>query len=498
MTPKASFSTLETISTTSKTSKFQLQETTIDNSDSITHDDQINVDDPTAITQRRALGSQELLMLPRQYGPHLEAAPSNQPFPQMSHISTILLSATPSIETLSKAIDEAMESHPLLRCYVEGDGEPDRRIDAFQMVREGDPNPCTFVCPSWEESGFSHENVLTTIDVIDENDGSDDLTPLESSWQKAFATNLDSGDNWCHVNQGPLWKVELHRQAKGGDKDLPCALVFTFNHAISDQSSANMLMDQILSNMASIEEHGGIQNKAVKQTIPVSMEESVLGMKQSFSDVQTDGMSLNTATYVAGKAAEGFRSPVILPDDKQTDGNGILGAMTIISGKAPGGESDEERKSTVQFRSLSESTMKALLGKCKENAVTLSNVLSAAMAYTATDFISNGTNNKNEERNYKVLQSLDMRRFGSKLDNCDTVACMAGSHDLMLGPLPDNSGEKMRKSSSPDKETKFWELVKDSKLQTKEFIDSNGPQEATRVFDFAMTISDMNNLVVSE
>ena len=209
-------------------------------------------------------------------------------------------------------------------------------------------------------------------------------------------------------------------------------------------------------------------------------------------------MSLNTATYVAGKAAEGFRSPVILPDDKQTDGNGILGAMTIISGKAPGGESDEERKSTVQFRSLSESTMKALLGKCKENAVTLSNVLSAAMAYTATDFISNGTNNKNEERNYKVLQSLDMRRFGSKLDNCDTVACMAGSHDLMLGPLPDNSGEKMRKSSSPDKETKFWELVKDSKLQTKEFIDSNGPQEATRVFDFAMTISDMNNLVVSE
>ena len=40
-------------------------------------------------TQTRPLGSQELLMLPRQYGPHLEK-PTTKPFPQMSHVSTAL------------------------------------------------------------------------------------------------------------------------------------------------------------------------------------------------------------------------------------------------------------------------------------------------------------------------------------------------------------------------------------------------------------------------
>ena len=29
----------------------------------------------------------------------------------------------------------------------------------------------------------------------------------------------------------------------------------------------------------------------------------------------------------------------------------------------------------------------------------------------------------------------------------------------------------------------------------KEFVASGGPEQATRVFDFAMTIADLNNLV---
>ena len=444
--------------------------------------------DSAATTQRRALGSQELLMLPRQYGPHLEK--KNDPFPQMSHVSTVTLSATPAIETLSKAIDEAMESHPLLRCYIEGDGEPDQRIDAFQMVREGEPNPCTFVCPPLEESNLSSKDVLTIIDVE-----GDDVTSLDSSWNSKFCSNLDSGADWCDVTKGPLWKVELHRLTKGG-LDAPCALVFTFNHAVSDQSSANMLMDHIVTNMASIEENGTVRDKAIKQKLPLSMEDSVLGMNQSFSDVKTDGMSLNTVGYVAGKAAEGFRSPVILPDSNDQDsGNDILGALTIITGNTPGGESNEERKSTVQFRSLSEDTTNALLKKCKENGVTMSNLLSAAMAFTSSDFIDGGNESAKKDRNYKVLQSLDMRRFGSKLDSCESIGCMAGSHDLMLGPLPDRIGEKLRSAPNTELKKKFWDLAKESKSQTIKFIESDGPLEATRVFDFAMTISDMNNLV---
>ena len=438
-------------------------------------------------TLTRSLGSQELLMLPRQYKPSLEKG--NDPFPQMSHCSTSILSSTPSIEVLSQAIDEAMASHPLLRCHVQGDGEPTKRIDLFNMVREGEPNPCTFVCPPLEESELSSKDVLSVVDV------EGDRNALDASWKDKFATNIDSGSDWCDVNNGPLWKVELHRLTNYTE-DSPCALMFTFNHAISDQSSANMLTDHIVSNMAAIEKDGSIKKKAIRNEVPISMEDSIFGMNKRFSNVQADDMSLDTVAYVAGKAAEGFRSPVILPDDvdedNKEDGSGILGALTIISGNAPGGESDEERKSTTQFRSLSEEATSSLLQKCRQKGLTMSNVLSAAMALTSSDFIDNG-DAKGQSRNYKVLQSLDMRRFGAALDNCESVACMAGSHDLMLGPLSDRSGKKIRTQDNVEEE--FWKLANESKEQTVDFIESGGPQQATRVFDFAMTISDMNNLV---
>lgn len=459
-------------------------------SEIITSTDVVGSNSVSSQTQTRALGSQELLMLPRQYKVALDKG--DDPFPQMSHVSTAILSATPSIESLQIAIDEAMASHPLLRCHIEGDGEPEKRIDLFQMVREGEPNPCTFTCPPVEESTLSSGDVLTVIDV----DG-DSRDALDSSWKSKFTTNLDSGTDWCNVEKGPLWKAELFR-LKDGNTDSPCALMFTFNHAISDQSAANMLTEQIVSDLVDVEKSGKVQKNAVRNEIPISMEESVLGLGKTFSDVKAEDFSLDTVKYVAGKAAEGFKSPVILPDDPDSidkdDGSGLLGALTIISGNAPGGEGEIDRKSTAQFRSLSKDATSALLKKCKENGLSVSNVLSAAMAITSSDFIDNGKV-VGEKRNYKVLQSLDMRRFGASLDSCESVACMAGSHDLMIGPLPDRFGKKLRTSQDFSISNQFWDYAKECKKQTLDFIDGGGPQQATRVFDFAMTISDMNNLV---
>ena len=434
--------------------------------------------------QRRVLGSQELLMLPRQYAPNKDVT-----FPQMNHVSCTVLSATPDEDTLCQAIDEAITSHPLLQAHVQGDGEPDERIDLFQMVRKGEPNPCTFVVN--EENMFTSKDVLTVVNV-DENDG---RQALDTSWKGAFHRDLDDG-SWCNVETGPLWKVEFHRTSFKKSND-SCALVFSFNHAISDQSSANMLADQIIANMASIEESNKIVKEAVKHDMPLALEDSVLGNGKRFSDVQVGEFSPGTVKYVADKAAEGFKNPVILPDsDRQEDGGGILGALTIISGKASGGQDEKslERKSTLQFRKLSKDATSALLSKCREREVSMTNALSAAVTLTATDFIDNGTE-KGESRNYKVLQSLDMRRFGEQLDKCETVACMAGSMDLLHGPLPDKSGQALRDNTSAENLYQFWKLALEGKEQTAAFIESDGPRHAVRVFDFAMSISDMNNLI---
>jgi len=428
--------------------------------------------------ERRVLGSQENLMLPRQY------APGDVKFPQMNHVSCTILSATPPENLLREAIDQAIMSHPLLRCHVEGNGEPDERIDFFQMVRKGEPNPCTFVSP---ESSFTSKDVLTIVQVEGSNRSS-----IDSSWEAAFKRDLDNG-SWCNVEKGPLWKMELHRPKSGYGT---CAIIFSFNHAISDQSSANMLTDQIIANIAALE--GGEEMKpTAKLEMPMALEDSVLGSKKRFSDIQVGGFTPETLQYVAGKAGEGLKNPVILPDSTAPkDGGGLLGALTIITGKAAGGvdETSQERKSTLQFRKLSEKATSALLAKCRQNGVSMTNALTAAMTLTATDFIDNGVKS-GSSRNYKVLQSLDMKRFGDQLDNGETIACMAGSMDLMHGPLDDRSGETLRQNPSTEQINMFWGLAREGKEQTSEFVKSDGPRNAARVFDFAMTISDMNNLV---
>lgn len=431
--------------------------------------------------QRRQLGSQELLMLPRQYGL------SDVQFPQMNHVSCTILSETPRIEHLERAVQDALRAHPLLRARVEGNGEPEKRIDLFQMVRQGEPSPLTFVAD--EESVIKVADVLTVVNVSGK-----DRAGLEESWKSSFARDLDDG-SWCQVDQGPLWKLELHRIDTADGSRQPCALVLAFNHAISDQSSANRLVDQMLQTIVELEQRSSF-TPTRQQEIPVALEDSVMGMGQRWSDVQFGGVSKGTIQYVAAKAAEGFKGPVILPDDRKDKDSSIFGAFSIISGRAAGGHDKESpnRRSTLQFRKLSKETTAALLKKCRENGVSMSNALTASVTLTATDFVGK-CNGSKKQRNYKILQSLDMRRFGEQLDKGETVACMAGSMDLMHGPLPDESGKAIRKFPSKSGFDLFWKLAKEGKQQTSDFIKEDGPFQAVRVFDFAMTISDLNNLV---
>ena len=454
---------------------------------SATQDEETKQEDPSfqqqsnksSATLRRELGSQELLMLPRQY----KVGDSPPHFPQMNHVSCAVVSGgNLPLDRLDSTIQRAMELHPLLNARVVGDGEPRKRIDLFQMVREGDPNPCTFVSSS--SSTFSTGQILTVVDLPSGSSRGD----FDRSWKSSFQKLLDDG-SWCSPSDGPLWKIELHQMKE----QKTFALLFAFNHAISDQSSANRLIDFILTDVQS---NG--QTKWRKQTsIPVSMEESVLGQGKEWKQQGGKDFSLNTIKYVAGKAFEGIKNPVILPESISTESksNPITGALSTISGKAAGGKDStaEERQSSVQFRSLSQERTSALLQRCRQEGVSMSNALTAAATFTASDFV--GKSEKVKSRYYKVLQSLDMRRFGERYDKGESVGCMAGSMDLMLGPVSDGSGRQFSKDRSPKKTREFWDLARESKTQTEAFVKNRGPQEATRVFDFAMTISDMNNLV---
>ena len=438
-------------------------------------------------------------MLPRQYGVNPDVV-----FPSMNHVSCAVLSSNnvPGAQALKHAVSKVMEAHPLLRARIEGNGEPDERIDLFQMVRKGDNHPCTFVAGDSDSDSSSFE-ACDVLKLINVEGGAKEL---EKSWRAAFLSDLDDGSTWCDVknkqNATPLWKLEFHRSSGDGG----AALLLSFNHAISDQTSASKLTDQILALAADYDGNDNDNNESktpAKQTIPPSVEESVLGKDKRFKDIQAEGFGLNTVAYIAGKALEETKGPVILPDDFSTDGGGgLAGALTTISGKAAGGDdaASNERKSVLAFRSLSRDSSLKLLEACRANGVSVTNALSAALTLVSTDFAS-GDDNKNDnskERNYKILQSLDMRRYGACLDKGESVGCLAGSMDLMHGPLPDGSARKLisgNGGSSSENLSSFWELAKQGKDQTNKFVDSDGPVHAVRVFDFAMTISDLNNLV---
>jgi hypothetical protein len=256
-------------------------------------------------------------------------------------------------------------------------------------------------------------------------------------------------------------------------------------------------LDQLIADIDTLETKQQISKPAVKQPMPLALEDSVLGKNYRTREKLLEGATPRTFKYILDKALEGLKGPVILPDDLQSDSGGgsPLGTLQVMSGKAAGGESDQSRSTILQFRKLPKDKMKSLVQKCRDNGVSVTNALSAAVTLAATNFIDGGGVPKEQDRNYKVLQSLDMRRFGYQLDKGETVACMASSMDLMHGPLRDRSARMLCDDPSKARLKQFWDLAREGKQQTEKFVKSGGPQEAARVFDFTMNISDLNNLV---
>ena len=291
--------------------------------------------DSVGSRKTRELGSQELLMLPRQY------SLSSATFPCMSHVCVSILSSTPSLAAVKAAMEDAIRCHPLLRARVIGNGEPNKRIDLFNMVRDletKEPNPETFcVVDDNETVDIDEQNMLRVINVANEKE-------LESSWKDSFQYLLDNGP----FAKDLLWSMQIHTVDddtvdRKGNEGSPCALLFVFNHAISDQSSANLLLDHMLTHIENADNI--IPAATVVRDIPPSIEESILGKDNLFKQSQFKGgiISSKVLSYVAGKAAEGIKNPVILPDDFTTNNNNndksnaVLNAITTITGKVSPG-----------------------------------------------------------------------------------------------------------------------------------------------------------------
>jgi len=577
--------------------------------------EEVDDEDPKPkIQERRRLGSMEMFMLPRPVGPdsnpirisnriavsHTEekGLPPTQTEerPPMNHIAAFVLSSTPSVTALRRALDNAVRTHPLLRARIAGDGVPRIWLDPFRrMVRwngwddDNDANEDEAIGKKWngvEEHPLEFvvhaigEDCSYAEDDYDKNgrerDPRENVIPkywggslrvknipgstrrdLDASWQTRFGRDLDSGTVMSVVDkkegQGDLWKLELHRlvgsSSEYGSNDhdakkrnVPCALVLTMNHAISDQGSVNLVMDQILSDIVDFEgrkDFGGVGNPAVIQPVPKCLEESILGGHSSPSLSEEDAVH-GTASpskrttlssllkspfsssfkdlreYAFGKAKEAITAetpPVFLPESpKHGDGTGggiLTPTSIILSGSPWGTENISDRRSCVQYRILPPEITAALIKKSKARRVPISMTLAAAVAAACTDFFNeNEMDDGNKSRTYKLLQSLDTRRFSGATDPGDTLSCQAGSMDLLVGPLPDFLGRKIRsigkkeggETNAKEKEEAmddFWKVAKQSYEQTASYLKWGDAIEAVRLFDLGMNVCDIGRLVDS-
>jgi hypothetical protein len=353
---------------------------------------------------------------------------------------------------------------------------------------------------------------------------------LDDSWKKRFEEDLDSETAMAVVatdkdeastacSSRDLWKMELHRFSPDNHNrsQQPCALVITMNHCISDQGSLNMVIDQILSDIADIESNDSsaccVQHPAIAQPMPVNLCESLLGKNADNASFSTIFQSVFSPSfkrlreYARGKIQESLSSPTLLPIAKSIDNDGTGGgigtpASILLFGTPLNGSKDISRvRSTVQYRWLPPDITSALVKTSKSHRVPMSMTLAAAVATTCADFFAPDNDDTTwdvlqKQRKYKILQSLDTRRFSGASEPGNTLSCQAGAMDLMLEPLPDFLGKSIR-SRSRSSLDQFWKVAKQCFDQTSSYLKSGDAIEAVRLFDMGMTISDIGRLVES-
>ncbi|KAL7541148.1 hypothetical protein ACHAXR_012883 [Thalassiosira sp. AJA248-18] len=481
--------------------------------------------------------------------------------PPMNHIVAFILSSTPSTWALRLALDNAVRTHPLLRARVNGDGYPNKYLDPMRrMVRwtgwsAEEENPLEFVVYSGDDKDISHDECATlppkywggSLRIV--NIPGTTRQDLDSSWQSRFEHDLDSDTVVSVVDGGidtakDLWKLELHRLFNNDTKnddahqgDMPgtqCALVLTMNHAISDQGSVNQILDQILSDVAELEDESSrttvletsIKHPSIVQPVPPCLESSLLGRKADTSLDQRTTMRLSILDVIKSPFSSPLKGimsralrqiqcalklPTLFPSHKPSIVD-ILDQASILLFGSPLIQIDDtfHRRSNIEYRTLPVETTLALVKKSKGRRVPISMTLAAAVAVTCADTFGDESNE--QSRIYKILQSLDTRRFPGATDSGDTLSCQAGGMDLCL-TVPGNLGRKIRHHSETESSNsnegvgqltsegvsqtieQFWMVAKQCYDQTSSFLKGSDAVKSVQTFDLGMNICDIGRIV---
>ena len=416
----------------------------------------------------RPLGGMESLFAPRR-------SLASCALPPTAHVVAVRLERPLSDGELRAGLEHAVAKHALLSRRVAGSGAPAKRgplgapVGAFPVWRNvlapfGDDN--MRIGPS--EFAFVPMDGATPASVVEEA-----LEPRVADWQEAFTAALGGG---CgegafragpgtfdfELGAGPLWRACLDEEGE--------TLLLCFDHCVSDQPSAMGLVDDVLKSCGAAPPVVAAEDLAALET-PPSLEDEILGRDGRSRGFVSDelggkgllGVDKGSLPYLVAKATEpACQDPLAasphLPEDRWGDAS--LRAA--------------ERTPLVAFRTVSAETLAQLRATCRARGTTVGSALAAcaARAFAALS--------EDDEVPVKVLQSLDMRRFG-KDKATDRLACRAGSMDLFLKPADG-----------------LWDMSREAGAQLQTFEGRNFGEQSVRVFDWAVDAMEMTRLVELE
>lgn len=318
----------------------------------------------------------------------------------LSHGSAFIVDETLDGEALVQAIAKTMARHPLLRARIVG----------------------TEAQPAW---AYCDEDITDLARrVVNNVEAADSSEQFAARWRRELDASLN-GAQFPEV--GPLWRLVHIPSAPGAAKS---ALIFTFNHAIDDQKSVNIVVRDLL------REYGRSQGAQRQESLPFppSVEEAVAP-----GELPTG----NTLRWALFQLLNALRGPVMIPQ---------LVAENLRSDPAkyaPLYANPDTRSTFVEPFTLPSSVASGLRTACRARNNTVTSILAAAMLCVTSAAIHNqreeGADNSEGQRGDALLRfllSVDLRPYGAEKGGSSgsdwargTVACAAGAVDFDV-PVP--------------------------------------------------------------
>uniref|UniRef100_A0A7S1UC64 Choline/carnitine acyltransferase domain-containing protein n=1 Tax=Phaeomonas parva TaxID=124430 RepID=A0A7S1UC64_9STRA len=373
--------------------------------------------------------------------------------------------------------------HPLLRARVTGTGPLDADKPNPNIRLNSDFDPLTFspMDPALSLRDIADKVLRETAELP----AGGDEEAFEGAWRSAFSDALNAWET--DTKEGPLWQVAWAQQPTGGaGAPRRHAVVIDFNHAVSDQTCANTLIDDLAAALDAVVVRGGAPKAvALERRAPPSVEEAVLGPSHAPSpdfEGVVKNFSLATLRYGFFQIMNGASGAALLPpavqalkpEERDQQGYGF-----------------SKRSTRLQHAVLEPEEGKALLARSTAEGTTVTGAFVAAVTLAALDTLQKFSGDAaagDVPNKLRILMSLDMRRFGRGAPQEDwtkgTMACGGGATDFVLAA---------RDGESP------WELARTARKRIVDFItDPDFPAESVRLFDIGSRFLDMPKFVKEE